>query len=92
METPSENLNRFKDLIATIWRVLSTTRYTRLLEDEIDRLREENRGLLNSLLTRAGVSPIDLPKPAAPKARRMSRHQFQIQLEREAMKREQPTA
>jgi len=70
--------------LKTLWRYLTTSRYTIMLEDEVSRLREENRGLLNSLLTRAGVSPIDIPAPAPRGWRRMSRHQMQAYLERKA--------
>ena len=37
------------------------SRYVRLLEDEVARLREENRALLNSVLGTAGVAPIEMP-------------------------------
>lgn len=70
-----------------LWHRLTTTRYVRLLEDEVDRLREENRGLLNSLLTRAGVQPID--RPVMPQVgRRMSRNQRQVQIERDYLARQ----
>ena len=65
---------------------LTTSRYTRVLEAEVDRLREENRSLLNSLLTRAGVSPIDPPKMVPRTGNRMSRFQRQAQIEREWLK------
>ena len=72
------------EALKALWRYLTTSRYTIMLEDEVSRLREENRGLLNSLLTRAGVSPIDIPKPVPREGRRMSRHQMQAYLERKA--------
>jgi hypothetical protein len=37
------------------------SRYVRLLEAEIERLRAENRAMLNSLLGTAGVPPIETP-------------------------------
>lgn len=71
-----------------IWHRLTTTRYVAMLEDEVDRLREENRGLLNSLLTRAGVQPIDKPSPMPQVGRRMSRNQRQVQIERDYLARQ----
>ena len=54
------------------WREGMSSRYVRLLEAEIEReraeierLRVENRALLNSLLGTAGVPPIEAP-PAHP--------------------------
>jgi hypothetical protein len=65
------------------------TSYTRLLEEqcaelkeEIGRLRAENRALVNSLLVRGGVAPIqdDAPK-TVPTTRRRSWHQMQALVE-----------
>lgn len=60
--------------IREIWRRIGSTRYTRVLEqslaherDEADRLRAENRALLNSILGIAGVPPI--PASSAPQPR-----------------------
>jgi hypothetical protein len=39
------------------------TRYTRLLEAEVVRLRAENRALLNSILGIAGIPPITVAMP-----------------------------
>ena len=39
---------------------LFRTRYVRLLEEEVERLRGENRALMNSLLGTAGFPPISL--------------------------------
>jgi len=57
-------------------------RYVRALEEQlvreradIDRLREENRAMLNSLLGLAGVPPVEVPRVApagAPTIRRRS--------------------
>jgi len=47
--------------IRTIWRWITGTRYTRVLEAEVVRLRAENRALLNSILGIAGVPPIAVP-------------------------------
>ena len=66
-----------------LWHRLTTTRYTVWLEDEVQRLREENRALMNSLLVRAGVQPIDPPKPISRDSRRMSRYQQQVKIERD---------
>ena len=44
--------------LSASWRWLTTGRYTRTLEDEVERLRAENRALLNSLLGTAGFPPI----------------------------------
>lgn len=56
-------------------------RYVRLLEEEIARLRAENRALMNSLLGTAGFPPVDFPetpKPQAlPRLRKRSWHQIQ---------------
>lgn len=60
--------------IRKIWRRIASTRYTRVLEQslaheraEADRLRAENRALLNSILGIAGVPPI--PASSAPQPR-----------------------
>ncbi len=45
--------------LAQTWRWLTTTRYTRLLEDELARLRIENVALRNSIYARAGVPPVE---------------------------------
>jgi len=59
------------DLLGHVWQGLRSG-YVRLLETqlareraEIDRLRAENRALLNSLLGTAGVPPVEAP-PAHP--------------------------
>ena len=69
-----------KDWLKTLFR----SRYVLWLEDEVERLRTENRSMMNSLLTRAGVQPIDVPKPIPRGPRRLTRNQFQVRLEREA--------
>jgi hypothetical protein len=66
------------------WHRISTTRYTAWLEDEVERLRAENRGMLNSLLVRGGVQPIDSPPPTPRVGRRPSRNQVQMRIEMEA--------
>jgi hypothetical protein len=69
--------------LSELWHRLTTTRYTIWLEDEVARLRGENRALMNSLLTRAGVQPIDPPKPVSRDTRRLSRYQQQVEIERQ---------
>lgn len=60
--------------IREIWRRIASTRYTCVLEQslaheraEADRLRAENRALLNSILGIAGIPPI--PASSAPQPR-----------------------
>jgi hypothetical protein len=45
-------------VLQELWRRITATRYTRLLEADVARLRAENRALLNSILGIAGVPPI----------------------------------
>jgi hypothetical protein len=47
-------------MLAHIWHWIITSRYTRALEDEVMRLRAENRALMNSILGVAGVPPLKL--------------------------------
>jgi hypothetical protein len=60
-----------------IWR----SNYVRLLEEEVSRLRAENRALMNSLLGTAGFPPVEFPeapKPQPlPRLRKRSWHQLQ---------------
>jgi hypothetical protein len=74
------------------------SRYVRVIEDElagarveIERLREENRALLNSLLGTAGVPPIETPRttPSTPAVRRRSWPQIATAREIEAARAEQ---
>jgi len=64
--------------------------YVRLLEDEVSRLRAENRALMNSLLGTAGFPPVEfpespkLPAPGGPRLRKRSWHQIQAWRETEA--------
>ncbi|HEY4818944.1 MAG TPA: hypothetical protein VIH67_16070 [Candidatus Acidoferrum sp.] len=55
--------------------------YVRLLEEEVARLRAENRALTNSLLGTAGFPPVEYPEPAKPqplpRLRKRSWHQIQ---------------
>src|SRR5690348_2865025 len=56
-------------------------RYVVLLENEVGRLRAENRALMNSLLGTAGFPPVEFseaPKPQPlPRLRKRSWHQIQ---------------
>jgi hypothetical protein len=67
-------------------------RYVRMLEEEVVRLRAENRALTNSLLGTAGFPPVEYPEPAKPPAtggprlRKRSWHQIQAWKEAEAGK------
>lgn len=66
------------------------TRYVALLEEEVDRLRAENRALVNSLLGTAGFPAINLPDAptvaasSPQRVRRRSWHQVQTQRELES--------
>jgi len=66
------------------------TRYVALLEQEVDRLRGENRALVNSLLGTAGFPPVNFPEAQAvhspQRIRRRSWQQFQTLREVEAQK------
>lgn len=70
------------------------TRYVGLLEEEVARLRGENRALMNSLLGTAGFPPVEFPeapKPQAlPRLRKRSWHQIQAWKEAEAGSNETP--
>lgn len=71
------------------------SRYVLLLEAEVERLRAENRALVNSLLGTAGFPPLDWP-PArrepieAPHVRRHSWPQYALQRELEAARQARP--
>jgi hypothetical protein len=58
--------------LARVWHWLTTTRYTRLLEERVARLETENAHLRNSIYVRAGVGPVPLHpgSDAAPGAER----------------------
>ena len=78
-------LRPFANWLARVFR----TRYVRLLEEEVERLRAENRALLNSLLGTAGFPPLETQpaaagKPAIARLRRRSWHQLAAWREREA--------
>lgn len=56
-------------------------KYVCLLEEDVARLRAENRALMNSLLGTAGFPPVEFPEPpkpqALPRLRKRSWHQIQ---------------
>jgi hypothetical protein len=60
-----------------LWR----SNYVRLLEEEVSRLRAENRALMNSLLGTAGFPPVEFPEAPKlqplPRLRKRSWHQLQ---------------
>ena len=69
--------------------------YVRLLEEEVareraenERLRSENRALMNSLLGTAGFPPVEFPEPPKPqplpRLRKRSWHQLQALREADA--------
>ncbi len=58
-----------KEEICNLWHWLTTTRYTRLLEEEVVRLRVENVALRNSIYARAGVPPVEYAAALAPATR-----------------------
>ena len=50
-------------MFLTFWHWLTTTRYTRLLEERVARLEAENAHLRNAIYARAGVGPVPLGPP-----------------------------
>ena len=71
---------------------LLRTKYLASLEEDVARLRAENRALTNSLLGTAGFPPVEYPEPAKPQAlprlRKRSWHQMQAWKEAEAVSNE----
>jgi len=67
---------------------LLRSRYVSLLEDEVGRLRGENRALMNSLLGTAGFPPVEYAEPVKPMAlsriRKRSWQQIQMKNEKAA--------
>jgi hypothetical protein len=67
---------------------LLRSRYVRTLEEDVARLRAENRALMNSLLGTAGFPPVEFPEApqpqALPRLRKRSWHQIQAWREKEA--------
>jgi len=79
-------LERFRNLLRS--------RYVRTLEEEVSRLRAENRALMNSLLGTAGFPPVEfpeVPKPQPlPRLRKRSWHQIQAWRETESARNTSP--
>jgi hypothetical protein len=75
-----------------LFRTVLRSRYVCTLEQEVSRLRAENRALMNSLLGTAGFPPVEFheaPKPQPlPRLRKRSWHQLQAWREAEAEKEE----
>jgi hypothetical protein len=68
-------------------------RYVRLLEDEVARLRAENRALLNSLLGTAGVPPLSADAPRGPLVNAVRRRSWpQIAMLRELQEQQRRSA
>jgi hypothetical protein len=76
------NLNKLRELFRS--------HYVESLEEDVARLKAENRALLNSLLGTAGFPPVDFaesPQPRElPRVRRRSWHQVQAAREADAAK------
>ena len=76
--------------IQSLIRGFFRTPYVGLLEEEVARLRGENRALLNSLLGTAGFPPVEFAEPVKPvelpRLRKRSWQQVQRKNELEAMK------
>ena len=66
------------------------SRYVRMMEEEVARLRAENRALVNSLLGTAGFPPVEYPEPVKPQTlprlRKRSWHQIQAWREASAVR------
>ncbi len=64
------------------------SKYVRALEEDVARLRAENRALVNSLLGTAGFPPVEFPEAprpqALPRLRKRSWHQLQAWREAQA--------
>jgi hypothetical protein len=75
---------------------LPRSKYVQLLEDEVARLRAENRALMNSLLGTAGFPPVEFPEAPKPqplsRTRKRSWHQIQAWRETEAAREREQTA
>jgi hypothetical protein len=76
------------EIMLEILKQFAKSNYVRLLEEEVTRLRAENRALTNSLLGTAGFPPLEYAEPVKPQAlprlRKRSWHQIQARKEAEA--------
>jgi len=87
-------VNKMTERLTELWRGIARAwrgRYVRMLEDEVARLRGDNRALTNSLLGTAGFPPLVLGdgvdaerKTSEPVVRRRSWPQIAMMREREA--------
>lgn len=93
-------MNRWQVFVSWIVRIFRS-RYVMLLEEEVERLRADNRALVNSLLGTAGVPPIEDSRSAGPQRRiipspavrgRRSWHQIAAWREAEAARSARHTA
>ncbi|MGB8494501.1 MAG: hypothetical protein WCE53_08900 [Candidatus Acidiferrum sp.] len=86
MSNISSDMIAIQNMIRRFFR----TRYVGMLEEEVARLRGENRALLNSLLGTAGFPPVEFAEPVKPvelpRLRKRSWQQMQRKNELEAMK------
>lgn len=46
--------------LGEVWERVTARRYTRMLETEVERLRAENRALVNSIIGIAGIPPLKI--------------------------------
>jgi hypothetical protein len=51
-------VKRFLVWLGELWRDLMTSKYVKALEAEVERLRAENRALMNSIRGVAGIPPV----------------------------------
>jgi hypothetical protein len=78
---------QFQGMFRDAHRAAYPESYVRTLEEELARVRAENRALLNSLLGTAGIPPLEIPsgeratRPAAMPSRRRSWPQIAQSLE-----------
>src|SRR5882762_4722572 len=76
--SPSTLIRTHVRKMEQLWR----SNYLRLLEEEVARLRAENRALMNSLLGTAGFPPVEFPEASKPqpllRLRKRSWHQLRV--------------
>jgi hypothetical protein len=87
MQSASEAEGTVEKIMGICSRVVAVIRgrYVRGLEDEVARLRAENRALLNSLLGTAGLPPLGPEAPRGPMVSSVRRRSWpQIAASREA--------
>ena len=74
----------FLAAVALIWDRLTTSRYTRYLEQEVERLRARDVAVVDSLLTQVGAPTIGprISKPMPPIKGKMLPSQFRAMFEK----------